>query len=301
MEEVRPFRFAAIFAMACGAAAACSAFGTEELPAGPGGPDAADDAAAPSDGGADVDAAPEVCPSGRGPKMVIVEGTFQNTRFRFCVDSTEVTQKQYEEFIDGGGAIVKDHPACATKAALGPRSTCVGNEVQYQANATMPITCVDFCDALAFCKWSGKRLCGRTGDGGPIEGPTDLGAKIQNEWYLACSQAGTRNYPYGDVLRTEVCTVQNPDAGDSGVARPTTPAGSMTECVGPVVPAFDMIGNVREWVNACTPNAGLCGILGGDGTSQAASGSARCADTGGAAPNNQGNRFGIRCCADARR
>jgi len=297
---VRALHFTAIFAMVCGAAAACTAFGTEETP-GIGDPDASSDGSpvGSGDGGAGVDAAPEVCPSGRGPKMVLVEGRFSGENFRFCVDSTEVTQQQYEAFIKDGGAIVNTHPACTGKMTLGPRPTCIGNEVQYQAYASMPIVCVDFCDALAFCQWSGKRLCGRTGDGGPIVGPDELGAKIQNEWYLACSQGGTRNYPYGDVVRTDVCTTQNPDAGDSGVARPTTAVGTMPQCVGTTVPAFDMIGNVREWVNACTPSQNACGTLGGDGNTPPSSNAARCIDTGGSGPSSQGTRQGIRCCADA--
>ena len=300
LSRVRLFPVAAIFALAGGFVAACGSFrAAEEMPVGPA--DAASEAqtADAADAGtadADADAASEVCPSGRGPKMVLVEGT----AFRFCVDSTEVTQGQYEKFVTGGGALVTAHPACATKAALGPKPSCLGNEVQYQARAGYPMVCVDFCDALAFCQWAGKRLCGRTGDGGPLVGPDDLGTKPQNEWYLACSQGGTRNYPYGDILRSDVCTLSDPDAGEAGAPRATAPVASDPDCVGSTVPLFDIIGNAREWVNACTPAAGQCGCLGGDGTTLPTGGAARCNDTSGAPPSDQGVRRGIRCCADAR-
>jgi formylglycine-generating enzyme required for sulfatase activity len=289
-----------LFAVVCGAAAACAAFGADEEPTSGG--DAGEAAAPPIDGEADGgpsgDGALEVCPSGRGPNMVLVEGSYQGTSFRFCVDSTEVTQKQYQEFVTGGGTIVTTHPACGTKMALGPRASCVGDDVQYEARADYPIVCVDFCDALAFCQWAGKRLCGRTGDGGPIRGPEDLGAQPQNEWYLACSQGGTHVYPYGETARSNACTVLDPDGGEAGTPRATTPVATLPGCVGTTVPVFDMVGNAREWVNACNGTASACATLGGDGTTPAPN--ARCADTAGGSPADQGNRRGIRCCADAR-
>ncbi len=57
-----------------------------------------------------------------------------------------------------------------------------------------PLGCVDYCDAEAYCAWAGKRLCGLMG-GGPLEQGSDL---LETEWYFACSNGGSTDWPYGN-------------------------------------------------------------------------------------------------------
>lgn len=63
------------------------------------------------------------------------------------------------------------------------------------------MVCVDFCDAIAFCKWAGKRLCGS------LDAPkntllesdelVEVAASIRFEWADACTQGGKTKWPYG--------------------------------------------------------------------------------------------------------
>jgi formylglycine-generating enzyme required for sulfatase activity len=99
-----------------------------------------------------------------------------------------------------------------------------------------PLSCVDVCDAIAYCAWAGKRLCG--GRRGKLIVKTAKTDDLdRNEWYLACAGMEEWPYPYGPEYRRGACNV--------GTSSPE-PVGSFEECRTPDGVA-DLSGNLAEW------------------------------------------------------
>ncbi|MEZ4369607.1 MAG: SUMF1/EgtB/PvdO family nonheme iron enzyme [Polyangiaceae bacterium] len=137
--------------------------------------------------------------SGLGPDMVrLPEG--------FCIDKTEVTRGQYEAWLDSKPSTAGQPSACASNSDYTP--SCAWKPGSDQQ---MPVVCVDWCDARAFCEAAGKRLCGKVGDGGPyaFESYED---PATSEWFAACTSGGKYDYTYGSTLDTSVC--RDADADD---------------------------------------------------------------------------------------
>lgn len=207
----------------------------------------------PTDGRVDI--APDVAPDAvgcgrytRGPKMVAVPSG--------CIDSTEVTQAQYQIFLDAKGTDVSGQgPECIWNATYGAALMCGFDPV---GHANFPVNGVDWCDATAYCKWAGKRLCGHVGGGGLIETdnypPTtgnmqpDLSRADISEWTAACSQGGVRPYPYGGSFMPMAC-----NGGESMQTHAIVEVATTPGCVGGYPGLFDMAGNVHEWEDACLP------------------------------------------------
>lgn len=107
-------------------------------------------------------------------------------------------------------------------------------------NPTIMKTWYEAADA---CKGVGKRLCG------------------DSEWTLACEGQERLPYPYGHERNSQACNIDksHPDVNEAAIANPATraaeiqrlwqgePSGSRESCVSPYG-AFDMTGNVDEWV-----------------------------------------------------
>ena len=192
----------------------------------------------------------------RGPIMVAVPNG--------CIDSTEVTQAQYQVFLAAKNNDVSGQgPECTWNPTYGPALMC-GFDPIGQAN--LPVNGVDWCDATAYCRWAGKRLCGHVGGGALIETdnlvPTtgnmqrDLSRADVSEWTAACSQGGLQAFPYGGALVAEACN----GAEHTGSPRAIVDVGTMPGCVGGYPGLFDMAGNVHEWEGACAPlNGGTPG------------------------------------------
>lgn len=180
----------------------------------------------------------------------------------FGIDATEVTRGAYQAFLADAVDPSTQGPLCTWNQDLAPVEGEEYCEDAYDfSNPLLPITCVDWCDAAAYCKWAGKRLCGRIG--GPatlLEDEVDDPTK--SAWYAACSLGGTRAYPYGDTYDAGFCNVSGgPGSGDVGMC------GTYLQCEGGTAGLFDMIGNAEEWEDACSqgpdPSTDNCYIRGG--------------------------------------
>jgi hypothetical protein len=183
----------------------------------------------------------------RGPAMLAAPMLTRT----ICVDSTEVTLAQYQQFLDAkNGDTTGQGPECAWNLSYSPALTCSFDPT---GNASYPVSGVDWCDATAFCKWAGKRLCGGS-TGGLIEttSASDLQMAGVSEWTTVCSQGGQRDYPYGSVLQPDACNTGE----HAGSALAIVPVATMPGCEGGYPGVFDMVGNVHEWEDACYPLGG---------------------------------------------
>jgi formylglycine-generating enzyme required for sulfatase activity len=187
---------------------------------------------ATSDGGetnTDAGAARDAneCPGTGGPTMVRVPGG--------CIDSTEVTNRQYAEFLTPPPNLAGQPAVCAWNSTFTPGCTWPVASTRLDN----PVGCVNWCQAYAFCAWAGKRLC------------------TTSFWTSACTRGGLHQYPYGDTFEAASCNV---DSGGSW------PVASHATCEGGYPGIFDLSGNLFEWGADCTGDAGAtdsCPGLGG--------------------------------------
>jgi sulfatase modifying factor 1 len=255
------------------------------------------------------DVMPAHCPpSGRGAAMVWIESA------NFCIDGTEVTNGQYQLFLDAVKGdpvsfLVALPPACRKdgwKSSFTP-DTAITPWPQ-PTRGDQPVVSVDWCDAWAFCQWAGKRLCGQRGGGALVHGGGEAsdefasaGDFIMSEWAYACTAAGTRLFPYGDAYDQKRCNTGR--TGASSESYLLTKIAGSTMCEGGFPGLFDLSGNVEEWVDGCTASIGRddkCAVVGGSLFGQSASAAAEetgCATSGYATPRGEAYQLrGFRCC-----
>ena len=233
----------------------------------------------------------------------------------FCIDSTEVTNAQYQAFLTGAAAnppVQADQ--CQWNTSLAPETTTPGCPAfDPVGRANFPVVCVNWCDADAYCRSVGKYLC-RAGslDGdnaGPVKNPLAAGG---SQWIIACSNDGAQSYPYTGAGMPGVCVDKKYVSATPGVQ----PVMSAAMCQGGVAGLYDMSGNASEWQDNCvaattTPATGAdlgktdaCDAYGGAVSSDYADTSCTAATSATdtlahftrsqVAPDN-----GFRCCADA--
>lgn len=176
--------------------------------------------------------------------LVRAEGAERSVE-AFLLDRYEVTNAEFLEFVaDGGYADMSLWPVTMTVRGIevareeavrqfvdrtgepGPRSWSGG--VFPQGKADHPVVGVSWFEARAYARWVGKRL------------PT------RDEWWRGAVGEG-RRFPWGD-------DTSSVDARANFDLQGTTPVGSFPTGVSPFG-AFDMAGNVREWVADRLPDA----------------------------------------------
>jgi formylglycine-generating enzyme len=257
---------------------------------GDGGDEQADSAPkeAATDGPQDQDAHGGPCPSGRGPTMVVISASDGGAGF--CIDSTEVTNEDYADFLENASTpeLVPAGGPCALGHALSDLVPSA-NWPRPSDQMRHPVVNVGWCKARIYCRWANKALCGGR-DGEVISREEKHTTKGQ--WYSACSRDGLRRYPYGLAYAAGTCNI-------AGTA--PAPVGSFEQCEGGFIGLFDMVGNVTEWENSWTSSdAGTryYAVRGGawaDDIGWACS-TDHGADQGTAEwPGNE--RVGFRCCA----
>lgn len=127
----------------------------------------------------------------------------------------------------------------------------------------VPKTGVSWFQAKKLCEGRGKRLCGL------------------KEWRSAC---GSSKYPYGSKWDPDRCNTQDEDEFDRQIAA----TGSFSKCKSKSG-AYDMVGNVHEWVEEAM-------VVGGGYDSGPKVASCQYAST--SQPSSQAKYLGFRCCAD---
>lgn len=254
------------------------------------------------------------CKGKAGAQMVLLSAPGGSA---YCIDTIEVTQAQYAQFLKSSTATPgSEHPRCADNRSYEPN---VGPSYPYEprdcdlslwtpdATPEKPVVCVDWCDAVAYCQWAGKHLCGKVGGGDLAIDQAD--DPTSSEWFNACSSGGTFAYPYGDKYEPQTCLgadrTNQSHAGDPVSA--VGPASEHRACVGKAggnASIVDLSGSVEEWTDECTWYATsegggwLCALRGGDYLSDADG--LACKLTSRRNIGATSAHFGFRCCSEPR-
>lgn len=217
----------------------------------------------------------------RGPALVQVAVADR------CVwmDATEVTRAQYSAFL--ATAPGRGTGVCEYDLDHLPPVSCTGDAGSMADD--LPVTCVDWCDAAAFCDWAGKRLC----EGSYL---LSTGAADRGEWHFGCSSDGASLYPYEGTYNALACNGRDNPVSGCGEGRCSLwPAGSSTTCV-TRSGVEDLAGNAAEWTGECQSVIGpedQCNTFGGDiDTANAGCGSKVSRSRSYSSP-----LLGFRCCA----
>ena len=115
------------------------------------------------------------CAGTGGPAMVMLpEG--------YCIDSTEVTRAQYQTWLDTNPPTSGQGFDCDWNTSYAPDADCMNAaEVCSTGCDAHPQVCVDWCDAYAYCRAVGKRLCGKIGGG--ANGYDDSNDASLSQWF----------------------------------------------------------------------------------------------------------------------
>jgi formylglycine-generating enzyme required for sulfatase activity len=211
----------------------------------------------------------------------------------FCIDRLEVSVGNYQAFLShcaetGTCTSDCDGPWTVTTPVSGaPSVGCTGDEFDPVNAPNRPVVCVYLCDAFAYCKALGKRLCGDYFDDAyPVTYANDPNV---SEWYNACSRSDDQDFPYGEDLVSSAC---------NGSATASADVGTFPGCGVPNGP-LDMSGNVREW-EAVYDEAGSCFVRGGSFASNDDPNELSCSRIPTPSPVDCGDvagDIGFRCCS----
>ncbi|MCA1664465.1 MAG: SUMF1/EgtB/PvdO family nonheme iron enzyme, partial [Myxococcales bacterium] len=163
---------------------------------------------------------------------------------------------------DAAPSMLPRQGACPLGAHLvtqGGHSFCV-DVYEYPGGNTIPRTNVSLAEAGRICVARGERLCS------------------EGEWERACRGKGGASYPYGQLYEAARCNT----TGELALT------GSFAACKS-AVGAYDMSGNVAEWVASAAQKGG---------TAKEGAKESRCSAVTRGAPTLGGPLVGFRCCAD---
>ena len=202
----------------------------------------------------------------------------------FYMDSLEITNGRYLEFVKAAGHRIPEHPRDKT-LTLWQGATVPA------AFKDHPVINVDWSDAAAYCEWAGRRL------------PTEA------EWERTARGTTGRRFPWGDAEPTRTLANYLNQWRNGGGLEPvgSHPQGASPEGV------QDLQGNVWEWVadwydphyyekgplrNPKGPNEGTRKVMRGSGWESEAP-VLRSAHRLSSDPKNRNHILGFRCAMDA--
>ncbi len=200
----------------------------------------------------------ETIQSGTGlcvAKMVTISAP--SGYMNYSIDVTEVTKGQYDAWLATNPPLPANTDAnCSTVVSYTEQDT---ND---KGGEDHPIVFVDWCDAYAYCKGVGKRLCGAIGGG-----MNDYNSLTLSQWYRACSSAGANDFPYGNTYQPKYCDDADYWNGNSANYQ-TVAVGALAKCATAAIGfagTYDLSGNVWEWEDSCSASAFSddCRIRGG--------------------------------------
>ena len=205
---------------------------------------------------------------------------------KFAIDTKEVTVAEFLAFKKNfNDSSVSVWAACKGKTSLGPKAGCQKTTDDHQ-----PMTCVDWCDARAYCSSVGKRLCGKIG-GGATPGASAINPGV-DQWTRACGGSKGSKWPYGAQPDTTAC-----NTAEAATNVPLS-VGKLATCSGGEPGLFDMSGNVIEWQDSCTFNdAGTQCLLRG-GSFKRNVGLSACDSLVSSLNSDAYDDCGFRCCRD---
>lgn len=230
------------------------------------------------------------CPAG----MVLVSGEYCPEAVQTCLEHHPEWERNHA--VSERCLRFAEPSVCASKARV-PMRFCVDRYEWPNEKDAIPTVLVDWNHAKSACASVGKRLC------------------TEDEWNFACEGEGMLPHVYGYERDATKCNIDKPYRARRGrfrhydkcMADPEcalrlhaidqrAPSGSFAECVSPFG-AFDMNGNVNEWVELPgekAPNrSGLKGGWWGPVRN-------RCRPTVTFhKEEDYGYEAGFRCCADA--
>jgi hypothetical protein len=215
-----------------------------------------------------------------GPSMVrVLEG--------YCIDSTEVTEAQYAAWLDTGPSTAVQDTTCGWNSSYVPSCTSTPGYWPPSNAANRPVVCVDWCDAAAYCRDSGKHLCGNPA-GGPVDFWEGFVRVAGSQWYNACTSHEKFAFPYGNNWQPLTCNVAR------GL-RVSEDVGTQPLCQSPLpgyAGIYDLSGNVGEWEDSCL--GVTCRVRGGSFVNTIA----QCAGGEMGRRDSTATDRGFRCCAD---
>jgi formylglycine-generating enzyme required for sulfatase activity len=209
------------------------------------------------------------CPRTSGAAMVRVDS-------RYCIDEAEVTQADYAAWLATKPSAAAQAPACAWNEDFAPRC-----EWPPAGTGDRAVVCVDWCDAAAYCRGVGKRLCGRIGGGANA---FEAWMSPSGQWFTACE---------GRVPEAARERCNGLHRGKRRVGEGPAKERCVTSDG-----AADLLGNVWEWEDSCIGSDGRsdrCRLRGGSFLSAAAYLTCRQPAEGERAMVS--NDIGFRCCA----
>lgn len=167
------------------------------------------------------------------------------TLVAFTMARYEVTNAQYQAFMDAGGYATQDYWSEAGWAWRQDRERQQPSywEIESLHDPRQPVVGVSWYEAEAYCHWAGEML------------PTE------SQWDKACRGSDGRVFPWGDAPLSPVSA-----APEQTPAFIPLPGGSIPESQSPYG-IHDLAGNVSEWTNSL--GVGEARILkGGSGDSR---------------------------------